>query len=330
MSASEPPQKPFRDETGFGHNVPQQHALHFQHIQTIYAVILAGSVTGAAERLSLTQPALSNRLRDAQERIGFDLFERRAGRLVPTEDAMLLFEEIERSFIGLGQINSLCARIRQQRRKRMSIVCTPVFGAVVLPHVIAAYSKLDPDVYFSIESRPAQYVAAQVHSRKADIGFALEVPATPGLASEVLGQLPLMCYLPAAHPLARAGATIHARDLINEPMISLSRNEGVEQIIARAFQDCGGFPTVTAECPAALSACAMVAANVGFTIFDALPAAMLHPGAVSVHPFEPAATLTYRAYWSETRTLPESLRAMIDLAQQAIASASDHAKRDNR
>jgi DNA-binding transcriptional LysR family regulator len=236
MSGHEKAKKPFRDETSFGQNMCQQHALNFQHIQTIYAVILAGSLTGAAERLSLTQPALSNRLRDAEERIGFVLFERRAGRLVPTAGAMLLFEEIERYFVGLGQINSLCARIRQQRRKRMSIVCTPVFGAVVLPHIIAAYSKLDRDVFFSIESRPAQHVAAQVQSRKADIGFALEVPTTPGLVSEVLAQLPLMCYLPAAHLLARAGATIHAKELINEPMISLSRNECVEQIIAHAFQ----------------------------------------------------------------------------------------------
>jgi hypothetical protein len=74
----------------------------------------------------------------------------------------------------------------------------------------------------------------------------------------------------------------------------------------------------------------MVAANVGFTIFDALPAAMLPAGAVSVHPFEPAASLTYRAYWSETRALPESLRAMIALAREALIRMSGQSTQEKR
>ncbi len=111
--------------------------LGVKHIQAIHAVILAGSVTGAAERLHVTQPALSNRLRDAEERLGFELFERRAGRLVANANALLLFDEIERSFVGLQHINSLFDRIRQQRRRRLSIACTPAFAAAVLPRVLA-------------------------------------------------------------------------------------------------------------------------------------------------------------------------------------------------
>ena len=62
-------------------------ALGFRHIEAVRAVLLTGSVTAAAEHLHVTQPAVSNTLRDAETRLGFRLFERRAGCLLPNAAA---------------------------------------------------------------------------------------------------------------------------------------------------------------------------------------------------------------------------------------------------
>ncbi|MGH8435809.1 MAG: LysR family transcriptional regulator, partial [Pseudomonas sp.] len=85
--------------------------LSLRHIETIHAVILTGSVTGAASRLFVTQPAISNVLREAEDRLGYPLFDRRGGRLMPTPLADMLFEEIERSFTGLEAINDFCEQL---------------------------------------------------------------------------------------------------------------------------------------------------------------------------------------------------------------------------
>lgn len=306
------------------------HPLGVKHVQAIHAVILTGSVTGAAEKLHVTQPALSNRLRDAEERLGFELFERRAGRVVPNANAMLLFEEIERSFVGLQHINNLCERIRQQRRRRLSIACTPAFAATVLPRVLAACREQAHDVFFAVESRSAEQVVALVNSRKADIGFALDTPPFPGVCNEMLAETPIVCYLPAHHRLARRGHTVGAQELMDEPMISLSRNEGVEQITAHAFHAYGGLPAAVAECPAALAACAMAGAGVGFVLFDPLIMTVLDPQLVVARPFEPAINLVYRAYWPESREQPPILAQLIALARHAIESQCAQWKRDNR
>ena len=60
--------------------------LSFRHVETIYAVVLTGSVTGGAARLHVTQPAVSNLLREAEERLEFPLFERHAGLGQPRGD----------------------------------------------------------------------------------------------------------------------------------------------------------------------------------------------------------------------------------------------------
>ena len=215
-------------------------ALNFRHVEVIHAVVLTGSATGAAERLHVTQPAVSNMLRDAQERVGFELFTRKAGRLVPSASTLALFEEIERSFTGLGEINGLAQRLRRQRGRRIVLACTPVFGAVVLPRMLASLRASSPELMFTAHSRSAEHVAALVSSQKADLGFGLTVPPMPGVQSEVLAELPMVCYLPPGHRLARKRKAVTAADLTNDPMISFSNHEGLDEIVANAFRGCGG------------------------------------------------------------------------------------------
>jgi predicted DNA-binding protein (UPF0251 family) len=58
--------------------------INFRHLEAIRAVMMSGSVTGAGERLHVTQSAISHLLRDAEERLGYSLFERHLGWLTPT------------------------------------------------------------------------------------------------------------------------------------------------------------------------------------------------------------------------------------------------------
>jgi DNA-binding transcriptional LysR family regulator len=291
--------------------------LSFRHIETIHAIVLTGSVTGAATRLHVTQPAISNVLRDAEERLGYRLFDRRGGRLLPTAVADLLFEEIERSFTGLDAINVFCEQIGQGQSTRVVVACTPAFGATVFPTVATAHRQQHSRVFFSVHSRDAHHVAAMVSARKADIGFGLDVPAIPGVESEVIAELPLHCYLPASHPLA-SESTLSAAQLQNEPMISLSRMEGIEAIVTRAFRNASQMPMAVAECPAAISACGMVAAGMGFMLFDLLPRRLFSAADIVVRPFEPEQRLIYRAYWCKTSTTSFDPAPLVQLARDAI------------
>lgn len=299
-----------------------QRQLGFRHVEAIRAVMLTGSVTGAAERLYVTQPAVSNMLRDAEERLGFTLFERRSGRLVPNKSAVMLFDEIERSFTGLSQINSLTERIRQGLRRQVVIACTPVFGAVVLPHVLARLREQADDTFFTVHSKSAEHVAALVSSQKADIGFALDLPPLSGVSSEVVARLPMVCYLPKAHPLARRRRAIRAADLAGDRMITLSRSEGVDTVVWDAFSACEQTPIAIVECPAAIAACSMVAAGLGFTIFDPLPASLLTERLLCVRRFEPLVHLTYRAYWLDSRSRAFDPYQLLHIAREETSRLS--------
>lgn len=301
-------------------------ALGFRHIEAIRAVLNTGSVTAAAGQLQVTQPAVSNTLRDAESRLGFKLFERRAGCLLPHAAAAQLFDAIERSFTGLDEINQAAQRAMQGEGRRLVVATTPAFGASTLPGVLRAFHAAVPATLVSVESRNANLVASMVASQKADIGFAPEVPAIRGLSSEPVARLPMVCYLAATHPLARGQGPLKAEQLLGEPMISPGQLERMDQLIARVFGPCGAMPPTVMECPVIITACAMVAAGIGFTITSPMPSWLLPRDQVVTRPLEPLVHMTYRAYWVESR-LPRADRdRLVGLARQQMATLGEAAE----
>jgi len=77
-------------------------AMRLRHIEVIFAVSRAGSISGAAKALSITQPAASKLLKAAEQQLRFPLFRRVSGRIHPTEEASALLADIERVAARFG------------------------------------------------------------------------------------------------------------------------------------------------------------------------------------------------------------------------------------
>jgi DNA-binding transcriptional LysR family regulator len=86
--------------------------MNFRQLEIFRAVMVSGSASRAAERLGITQPAVSRALTDLELRVGFDLFDRVKGRLVPTPEGQLFFGDVTMSFVGLDSLRAAAARIR--------------------------------------------------------------------------------------------------------------------------------------------------------------------------------------------------------------------------
>src|SRR5258708_687948 len=99
--------------------------LSFRQILCFRAVIVLRSMTRAAEALSISRPAVSRLMRDMEINLELTLFRRRKGGLQPTEEALALYAEVERSFVSVGKIERAAIRIRERqgtkRKSRPSI-----------------------------------------------------------------------------------------------------------------------------------------------------------------------------------------------------------------
>ncbi len=294
--------------------------LNFRHVEVIRAVVQTGTVTGAAGRLHVTQPAVSNILRDAEDRLGFALFERVAGRITPTKKAAILVAEIERAFTGLDAINEVCGHLVRNENRRIAIASTPSWAASVLPPVIRQYRDRYPDVRFSLVARSSNMVQSMVVSQKADIGFGLDVPAIPGVRQEVLVRSQIRCIVNPDHPLA-AKAQVGPRDLHDYDMISFSHlNEGTEDTYSDMFEQAASYPESVVDCATSLTTCSLVESGVGVAQTPPTALGLFRQARIRIIPFVPSTTLNMCAYVSESHDTSDlDLAYMITLAREHAA-----------
>ncbi|HWQ10914.1 MAG TPA: LysR family transcriptional regulator, partial [Holophaga sp.] len=117
-----------------------------RHIEVFRAVMTTGSVTAAASMLFTSQPTISRELAQLESILGFPLFDRIRGRLRPTARALVLFDEVQRAYIGLDRILATAANLKAYEQGQLSIICMPFLSHSLLPDVCRHFMDEHPGV----------------------------------------------------------------------------------------------------------------------------------------------------------------------------------------
>lgn len=239
--------------------------LNLRHVEAFRAVMVAGSVVGAARLLNLTQPGVSRTIGLLELRLGYALFERRGRRLVATPEGEALYREIEPIYRSIERIDQVAQDIRFQRAGALRVATLPALAQWLVPHALARFLATRPAVTVFVQSLPSRQIAELVSTRQFDVGV-VELPLShAGVAFHPLQPVQTMAVMPAGHRLA-GKAQVSLRDLGGERMILLSRDSYVRYQIEDALSAVGAAPQIVAETPSSSIACAMVAAGVGITL----------------------------------------------------------------
>lgn len=101
--------------------------MNLRQLEVFYSVMKAGTVSGAARQLHVSQPNVTRILSHTETQLGFPLFERVKGRLIPTKEALLLAPEAEKVYQQLGQFKNLTNRIKAGE-KHLIIGAPPILA----------------------------------------------------------------------------------------------------------------------------------------------------------------------------------------------------------
>ncbi len=260
--------------------------MHIRQLKALRAVIATGTTTQAAEILDVTQPAISSLIATLEREVGFKLFERVKGRLVPTLEADRMAEEAERTIASFHRMEEVTRDLRDLTAGQLRVACMPGLALDFMPRVLARFLEDKPDINTSLQIRSSSRVREWISAQYFDLGIA-ELPAdNPAISVEPL-QMLCVCVMPEKHPLARK-QVITPSDLNEVPFISLNRDHMTYFRIAKAFEDAGAKLNVRAEVQLFAPACAMVAAGGGVSIVDPVSAKVYAGRGVVARPFQPA------------------------------------------
>lgn len=124
--------------------------IQHRHIEVFRAIMTAGSVTGAAALLHTSQPTLSRDLARLEQLLGYALFDRERGRLQATARARALFDEVERSFQGLGRVIERAQALGRDDDATLNVLCLPALSHALLPQALAGLLAERPAARVSI------------------------------------------------------------------------------------------------------------------------------------------------------------------------------------
>lgn len=240
-----------------------------RQLEIFIAVMRAGTVTGAARMLNISQPALSQILLHTEDELGFALFDREKGRLRATPEALELLPEAERLFAGLEGLRRKTSDLRIGRAGLVRIGASAPPAMALLPEAIRQFRARHPEVLLRSHVAPISALIAMLRAGDAALALALDDHLPPDIAVEPLGKTRFCCLLPESHPLA-AEPALRFADLEGESLISYRAATRPQEELARVAAQQGARFEPMLEIDVSISAVSFVQSGLGIAVVDAL------------------------------------------------------------
>jgi DNA-binding transcriptional LysR family regulator len=220
--------------------------MNLHQLQVFYEVAAARSFTAAADKLRLTQPAVSWQVKRLEEAYGLKFLDRVGRRVLLTEEGKVLFDFVGRILrLGLETEEAL-ADLRGLPLGTLRIDATYIVGDYYLPALLETLHRKHPGISFQIGIGNSSQVIENTLAQKNDIGICAYDPAHPKLgARQVLTDI-LVGVVGPTHPFGRRRA-IALRELAGQPLILRETGSSPRQIIDEILARHGISPTVIME-----------------------------------------------------------------------------------
>ncbi|MEQ9260915.1 MAG: LysR substrate-binding domain-containing protein [Roseovarius sp.] len=211
--------------------------LTLRQLEVFDALFEAGSVSRAAERLNLSQPAVSVALGKLEADLGFKLFHRERAFFAPTSEALLLHDEVRQSIAGLDRVARRAEDIRTGATGSVRLATNGAMSYNFLPRVVAEFQRDYPETFVEIRVHSSRRVASWVSARQIDIGL-IDAPVPAAGVDARLFNMECVCILRADDPLA-ARDVVRPQDLVGRALIAITGDHMVDRQLAAIMSEAG-------------------------------------------------------------------------------------------
>jgi DNA-binding transcriptional LysR family regulator len=194
------------------------------------AVVERKSVSQAAERLGVTQPAVSLQIRSLEQRLGRQLLDRSGRRVEPTEAGRRLYASAQRVLAAEEHLlEELDADEEGAITGTLELGASTGPGGTVVPLLLCEFQEQHPDVGVRLTVSDTQTVVDRVAGRELELGIVGAGRRHRGVAFEPFFRDEVVLACPADHRFA--GKTVSLDDLKGEKLIVMQEGAGVRQVI---------------------------------------------------------------------------------------------------
>ncbi|TFW26992.1 LysR family transcriptional regulator [Massilia arenosa] len=264
--------------------------MRLRHIEVFHAIMQVGTISGAAQVLHISQPAVTKVLQHCELQLGMPLFERVRGKLYPKPEAHRLFAETEKLNRDLQGIRRLAASLKGRAVETVRLVSTPTIAISVLPAAMTNWRKDFPQTRCELATHHTTEIVNMLRLGEADLALSLQDPRHPGIVAEPLAQGVLTVIAPdGTWTPAQLAEPVAAEGLSGE-LIGLADNDPLGEMMVAACEAQGVHPVFRTVVQTYQIARSLVEAGGGMAVVDPFTAASAS-ARVQRRPWAPAITV---------------------------------------
>ena len=295
--------------------------MRLKHIEVFNAIMLTGSVSGAARLMHVTQPAVTQTLQHAELQLGYALFTRQRNRLVPTSEAQTLYPEVLRLVSQLESVRRLSGALRAGKSAELRLLVVPSLAVRALPDALKRFRQLHPDLAISVRTLHSREITEAIALREADVGIVYGTTQHPAVQQVPVASGRLVCV-----SLLRSGGsdrrtTVELAEVMRSGFIRTDERDPIGAMLAEQFARQGLAPSggITVQ----THHIAMVLAEQGFgpAIIDSFTAAATTSARLHVRTLLPEVPVSVQALLPHGERSPQPAADLID-AFKAVVGAS--------
>lgn len=292
-------------------------AMRLRQLEIFYHVYRAGSISGAARNLNVSQPSVSKVLRHAEDQLGIELFERKKGRLLPTPAAHELFRDAEDIYDRLASFSESLSNIASRRRDQFRLGMLPSLSLSVGPECVARLHDVDPQLHFELHTFHTDRIVHELVERRCDLCMGFEASNDQRVVSKVMGEGELI--LVSGEPLADPDTELDLSTLHKRDFVGIRDSGPLGMILSNLLMERAVLPNEVAITDTYHLALSLVRKRLGvavtdqFTAYSHLGAGLHRYRLTDVPRFEIVATCL------ADHPDPEFLRGVTDQLRETIA-----------
>jgi len=287
--------------------------LNLRHLRYFVAVADAGSVSRAAQRLNITQPALSRQIQDLEREFACRLFDRIGRRIILTRDGQEILERKRRLLADAEALGERARALAGGEAGVLRIGAVPQFIEAVLPEVLTRYSLTYPGIDLELVEDGGGLLLRRLQQGR--LHLAVGLWRTGGLQNRPLFPARVLALMQRGHWLAGRNA-LAVTDLSGSALLLLKPDFQTREMFDEACQAAQFEPSVRLESRSSQPLVALAAAGHGVAIvpsgvrFDAARVAV----AGLLDGSRPLGSWSH-AVWDARRYLPTYARGFIEVVE---------------
>lgn len=270
--------------------------LTVRQIEVIRAIMVTGSIAGAARLLNVAAPGISRLMKYTEDSLGVRLFDRRAGRYVPTPKARHIFDLLDSVHRKINDLQTAVEALGRGKSQELRIASVPSIANVMVPRAVAQLRQRCPELALDINILKIEEAIDYLLLGRGELVAISSRFEHPLIEFEPLASGQLLCIVPQSNPLS-GRSRITPAEMAEHPLVGIDPRDPYGSIMASMFVKAGIDYKVTIRARFGTTVCSLVSAGLGIAIIDEFTVAHnAVPGLKMLEIDADSAFHTYAAY----------------------------------